>query len=119
MHATYFGANGWLLELGDLRVLVDPWLTGPLQFPPGPWFFQGELPQSRPAPQQLDLLLLTQGLDDHCHPASLALLPKELPVVGSPSAAAKAQGLGFSRVHALKHGDCHQLGELRITATAG
>ncbi len=85
MHATYFGANGWLLELGPLRVLVDPWLTGPLQFPPGPWFFQGELAQEQPAPTQLDLLLLTQGLDDHCHPASLALLPPELPVVGSAS----------------------------------
>ena len=76
MHATYFGANGWLLELGGLRVLVDPWLTGPLQFPPGPWFFQGELPTSRPVPPDLDLLLLSQGLDDHCHPPTLALLPK-------------------------------------------
>jgi L-ascorbate metabolism protein UlaG (beta-lactamase superfamily) len=98
---------------------VDPWLTGPLEFPPGPWFFRGELPCERPAPEGLDLLLLTQGLDDHCHPASLALLPNDLPVVGSPSAAAKARGLGFRHVHALKHGDCHRLGELRITATAG
>ena len=30
MHATYYGANGWLLEFGCLRVLVDPWLTGAL-----------------------------------------------------------------------------------------
>ena len=119
MNATYFGANGWLLELGPLRVLVDPWLTGPLQFPPGPWFFQGELAESRPAPQQLDLLLLTQGLDDHCHPASLALLPPELPVVGSASAAAKARQLGFHTVQALTPGQQHQLGELTITATAG
>ncbi len=119
MHATYYGANGWLLELGGLRVLVDPWLTGPLEFPPGPWFFRGELPSERPAPEGLDLLLLTQGLDDHCHPASLALLPKDLQVVGSPSAAAKARGLGFTEVHALEHGNCHRLGELRITATAG
>jgi L-ascorbate metabolism protein UlaG (beta-lactamase superfamily) len=119
MHATYYGANGWLLELGGLRVLVDPWLTGPLQFPPGPWFFQGELPQSRPAPTALDLLLLSQGLDDHCHPASLALLPPGLPVVGSASAAAKARQLGFGQVQALTPGQTHQLGELRITATAG
>ena len=119
MHATYYGANGWLLELGNLRVLVDPWLTGPLEFPPGPWFFRGELPCERPAPEGLDLLLLTQGLDDHCHPASLALLPKQLPVVGSPSAAAKARGLGFEQVQALAHGERHHLGELCITATAG
>ena len=119
MHATYFGANGWLLELGDLRVLVDPWLTGPLQFPPGPWFFQGELAESRPAPADLDLLLLTQGLDDHCHPASLALLPMTLPVVASASGAAKARQLGFQHVSTLAPGQQHQLGELSITATAG
>jgi len=119
MHATYYGANGWLLELGRLRVLVDPWLTGPLQFPPGPWFFQGELAQELPAPTSLDLLLLTQGLDDHCHPASLALLPRELPVVGSASAAAKARQLGFQQVQALTPGQRQQLGELSITATAG
>ena len=23
--ATYFGANGWLLELAGRRILVDPW----------------------------------------------------------------------------------------------
>ena len=62
MHATYLGANGWLLEIGPLRVLGDPWLTGTLEFPPGPWFFQGELSQPQPVPQQLDLLLLSQGL---------------------------------------------------------
>ena len=35
--ATYYGANGWLLEFDDLRVLVDPWLRGSLSFPPGEW----------------------------------------------------------------------------------
>ena len=119
MHATYYGANGWLLELGGLRVLVDPWLTGPLEFPPGPWFFRGDLPRERPAPEGLDLLLLSQGLDDHCHPPSLALLPNQLPVLASPTAAAKARRLGFQQVHALAPGASHQLGALRITATAG
>ena len=42
--ATYFGANGWLLEIADCRVLVDPWLSGPLVFPPGAWMLRGELP---------------------------------------------------------------------------
>ena len=67
MHATFLGANGWLLEFGCLRVLVDPWLTGSLEFAPGPWFFQGELRQPQPLPERLDLLLLTQGLPDHDH----------------------------------------------------
>ncbi|MCP9816863.1 MBL fold metallo-hydrolase [Synechococcus sp. GreenBA-s] len=119
LHATYYGANGWLIEFGALRVLVDPWLTGPLQFPPGPWFFQGELPRSWPAPEALDLLLLTQGLPDHTHPPSLALLPRTLPVVGSTSAAARVRALGFTAVTALSPGEEHHLGDLRITASAG
>ena len=122
MHATYLGANGWLLEFGPLRVLVDPWLTGTLEFPPGPWFFQGELSQPQPVPEALDLLLLTQGLPDHTHPASLALLPRDLPVVASPTAAARARQLGFTHVQALAPGQQWQGGpdaDLRIRATAG
>ena len=119
MYATYFGANGWLLELGGVRVLVDPWLTGALQFPPGAWFFEGQLSASQPVPPDLDLLLLTQGLDDHAHPETLQLLPRSLPVVGSVSAAAKVRGLGFTSVTALRPGEHCVHGELQITATAG
>jgi len=130
MHATFLGANGWLLEFGAMRVLVDPWLTGPLQFAPGPWFFQGELNQPQPVPEALDLLLLTQGLPDHTHPASLALLPRELPVLASPTAAARARQLGFEQVQALAPGEQWQSGGdgalsggvrggLSIRATAG
>ena len=41
--ATYLGANGWCLDVAGLRVLVDPWLFGPLVFPPGPWLLKGEM----------------------------------------------------------------------------
>lgn len=121
--ATYYGANGWLLEIGGLRLLVDPWLTGPLVFPPGSWLLRGELPHPWPVPERLDLLLLTQGLADHCHPPSLELLDRGLPVVGSAAAAARARQLGFQQVSALKPGE--QLSwpdgdqQLQITATAG
>ncbi len=117
--ATYFGANGWLLDFGGLRVLVDPWLRGELVFPPGRWFFAGSLPRPWPVPADLDLLLLTQGLPDHCHPPSLALLDPALPVVGSVTAARRAHQLGFHDVTALAPGQTHQLRELRIRATAG
>ncbi|MEB3246887.1 MAG: MBL fold metallo-hydrolase, partial [Synechococcus sp.] len=85
--ATYFGANGWLLEFDQLKVLVDPWLRGTLSFPPGAWLLKGELPEDRTVPDNLDLLLLTQGLADHAHPATLDLLPRDLPVIGSVAAA--------------------------------
>jgi hypothetical protein len=119
LQVTYFGANGWLLEFDRVRVLVDPWLTGALEFPPGPWLFRGTLPRQWPVPAALDLLLLTQGLPDHCHPASLALLDPDLPVVGSLAAGQRAQQLGFRQVTALRPGERHHLGALEILATAG
>ncbi|CAK6695777.1 MBL fold metallo-hydrolase [Synechococcus sp. BA-124 BA4] len=119
LQATCFGANGWLLDFDGCRVLLDPWLTGPLEFPPGPWFFRAELPQSWPVPGGLDLLLLTQGLPDHCHPDTLALLDPTLTVVGSAAAATKARQLGFQAVNCLAPGERFHHGELTLTASAG
>jgi hypothetical protein len=117
--ATYLGANGWLLDFGGTRVLVDPWFTGPLSFGPMDWLLKGELASPQPVPEELDLVLLSQGLPDHCHPPSLALLPPALPVVASPTAARKAEQLGFTRVTPLRPDESHAHGSLRITATAG
>jgi L-ascorbate metabolism protein UlaG (beta-lactamase superfamily) len=125
MQATFLGANGWLLDFGSLRVLVDPWLTGNLAFAPGTWFFEGRLKRPQPVPERVDLLLLSQGLPDHTHAASLALLPRDLAVIASPTAAARARQLGFTRVQALAPGqdtcfdDPAGGGPLRIRATAG
>ena len=117
--ATYLGANGWLLDFGGTRVLVDPWFTGPLSFGPMDWLLKGELSSPQPVPEDLDLLLLSQGLPDHCHPPSLALLPPALPVVGSATAARQAQRLGFTQVTPLRPGETHTHGPLTLTATAG
>ena len=117
--ATYFGANGWLLEFDRLRILVDPWLCGTLSFPPGNWLLKGELPCERPAPKNLNLLLLTQGLADHAHPASLEQLPKNLPVIGSAGAAQVVKRLGFHDVQAIKPGQITHHQGLSIRATAG
>lgn len=118
--ATYLGANGWLLAFqGGPRVLVDPWFTGPLRFGAGDWLLKGELAHPQPVPGDLDLLLLTQGLPDHCHPPSLELLPRDLPVVGSTTAAQRVSALGFHQVTALRPGQQHHSGGLTITATAG
>ena len=117
--ATYLGANGWLLEMAGLRVLLDPWLTGPLVFPPGAWLLKGEMPKLMPIPDQLDLLLLTQGLPDHAHPETLQALPKAIPVVASAAAARVVQRLGFETITALQPGDKTTVNSLKIQATAG
>ena len=117
--ATYFGANGWLLEIANCRVLVDPWLSGPLVFPPGAWMLRGELPHPWPVPENLDLLLLTQGLADHSHQPSLEQLPRNLQVVGSTAAAKVVKRLGFEHIEILKPGDTCRVKGLNIEATAG
>lgn len=117
--ATYYGANGWLLDFDGYRVLVDPWLRGSLEFPPGRWFLHGELSNEHAIPEALDLLLLTQGLADHAHPDTLKLLPRDLPVVGSSAAASVAQRLGFETITTLSPGESCQVAELTIQATAG
>jgi L-ascorbate metabolism protein UlaG (beta-lactamase superfamily) len=132
LHATYLGANGWLLEFTDspnpaLRVLVDPWLRGPLVFPPGAWLLKGELADPQPIPEAIDMLVLTQGLADHSHPESLSLLSRTLPVVASPTAAAVVRRLGFTTVTTLRPGQRESLPvrreegipSLTVTATAG
>ena len=96
MQLTYFGANGWLLELAGQRLLLDPWLVGPLRFGGASWLFEGTLPREWPIPSDLDGLLLTQGLPDHAHPATLERLPKELPVIGSAAAVQQARRFGFT-----------------------
>ena len=119
LKATYFGSSTWLIEFGKFRILIDPWLTGNLSFPPGPWLIEGSLPNSIEIPKNLDLLLLTQGLADHAHPPTLKKLPKSIPVLGSPSAGKVAKQLGFENVQEIKPGMTKQLKELSIEATAG
>ena len=84
--ATYFGANGWLIEFNGVNLLIDPWLTGELVFPPGKWFLKGCLPFEREITSKIDLILLTQGLPDHTHPPTLEKLAKSIPVIGSKKA---------------------------------
>jgi hypothetical protein len=117
--ATYLGANGWLLEFGPMRVLVDPWLTGPLSFGPAGWLLKGELSSPQPVPEGLDLLLLSQGLPDHCHPPSLALLPKDVTVLASCKAAEKAERLGFQHIIAMAPWHRHPEPPLTVMATPG
>jgi hypothetical protein len=45
------------------------------------------------------------SIDDHAHRPTLKRLPKSIPVVASPSAAAVAKELGFQNITTLKHGE--------------
>ncbi len=120
MHLTWLDNNSWLIEMADQRILLDPWLTGSLVFNNLPWLIKGDHQQPRPIPEAIDLLLLSQGLEDHAHPETLKALDHNLPVVASPNGAKVAIGLGYGQVTALAHGESYTLHErLQIQAMPG
>ncbi len=122
MKLTWFDANSWLIEAGEKRVLVDPWLVGDLVFANVPWLVRGIRPQPVDIPQNIDLILLSQGLADHAHPETLRQLDKSIPVVASPDGAKVAEEMGFGSVTALEHGKTTRLGSdesLEIKAFMG
>jgi L-ascorbate metabolism protein UlaG (beta-lactamase superfamily) len=119
MYLTWLDSNSWLIEMGSKRILLDPWLVGPLVFGNAPWLFKGERNQPQSIPDNIDLILLSQGLEDHAHPQTLKALNREIPVVASPNAAKVVRGLGYSQVTELPHGTTHTIGDLQIRALPG
>jgi L-ascorbate metabolism protein UlaG (beta-lactamase superfamily) len=119
MYLTWLDNNSWLIELAEKRILLDPWLVGNLTFGNLDWLFKGSRSRDRPIPDHLDLVLLSQGLEDHAHPDTLKRLDKSIPVVGSPSAAKVVQQLGFTQVTTLKPSERFTLDSLTIEATLG
>lgn len=109
MELTYLDSNSWLIEISGKRILLDPWLVDTLVFGNLPWFFRGKKRTSHPIPENIDLILLSQGLEDHAHPPTLKQLARNIPVVGSPNAAKVVQKLGYSQVTALSHGESYTL----------
>ncbi len=120
MYLTWLDSNSWLIEIGGQRILLDPWLVGSLTFNNLDWLFIGSRPQERPIPENIDLILLSQGLEDHAHPPTLKQLDKQIPVVASPNGAKVSQGLGYTSVTALAHGESFTLNnQVEIKATPG
>ena len=121
---THFGINCLSLEIANQRLLIDPLLVGKLVFWGQNWAFRGS-PRSSfvpPAPEEVgksfDFLVLSQGLDDHCHRPTLERIDRKMPMIANPSAAKVAEKLGF-RPSVLRPGESMMLGQLRITARAG
>lgn len=124
MKLTRIDLNSWLFHLGGYTILVDPWLVDPLVFYGQPWLFTAYhntpiayTPETLPP---IDLILLSQGVDDHCHKPTLERLDRSIPVVASPTAAKVVQQLGYQQVTAIAHWEEFALGEtVKITAIPG
>lgn len=120
MYLTWLDSNSWLIEIAGKRILLDPWLVGSLMFGNAAWFFKSDRLTPREIPQNIDLILLSQGLEDHAHPATLKKLDRQIPVIGSPSAAKLASELGYTEVTALAHGEVFSIPQLlEIRAVVG
>ena len=124
MKLTFIGLNSWLLTIADLQILIDPWLVDSIVFYGAPWLFevkQIEPPCYTPATlPKIDLILISQSLDDHCHQPTLAQLSKQIPVVAAPSAVKTIEQLGYDRVIPLAPWQTYLLDErVEITATPG
>ncbi|KAF5834786.1 beta-lactamase superfamily domain-containing protein [Dunaliella salina] len=110
-------------------VLVDPWFTGDLAFLEQDWMYQGHKRVLRTDKVKMDaimadtdVIVITQGLDDHCHmPTLRECVPKDKPIVANPAAAERISPLGFSNVMVLDHGQSVDVadGRLQLTATVG
>ena len=117
--ATYYGANGWLIELDETRILIDPWLNGDLTFPPGDWLIKGQLRKEIEIPKDIDFLLLTQGQPDHAHTPTLEKINKDIPVIASEAACKVVSQIGYNKINKLKPGESFKNKNLNIQATSG
>ncbi|XP_050374057.1 uncharacterized protein LOC126791625 [Argentina anserina] len=126
---TYLEGNSWLWEVGGVKLLVDPILVGNLDFGI-PWVYDAAKKflknfQLSDVPE-VDCLLITQSLDDHCHLKTLKPLSEKYPtlrVISTPNAKALLDPL-FSNVTYLEPGQNSEIeaingSRVKVQATAG
>lgn len=126
---TYLECNSWLWEVNGLKLLVDPILVGNLDFGI-PWLYDAAKKllkdfQLSDVPE-VDCLLITQSLDDHCHLKTLKPLSRMSPnlrVIATPNAKEKLDPL-FNNVTYLEPGEASEIegksgSEVRVLATEG
>jgi len=117
--ATYLGSNGWLIKFKKTNLIIDPWLKGDLIFPPGEWFFKGSLEEEISMDKNIDIILLTQGLPDHCHIPTLEMFRKDIPIICPRSASGILEKIGFSSIKVIKPTEKINQFNLSFEATAG
>ncbi|XP_015895668.3 uncharacterized protein LOC107429489 [Ziziphus jujuba] len=126
---TYLEGNSWLWDAGGVKILVDPILVGNLDFGI-PWLYDAAKKflknfQLSDLPE-IDCLLITQSLDDHCHLKTLKPLSEKYPnlrVIATPNAKQLLDPL-FSNITYVEPGQSSDIearngSKVRVQATAG
>lgn len=117
MRVTIFGHAALHIETSDQQILLDPFFSdnlveGALVFNPSRRFELSKLPTPT-------VLVVTHGHFDHFHPASLASLPRDLPVItaNDPPVIAALTEAGFSQIIVCHPWDVIEIGETELIAT--
>jgi L-ascorbate metabolism protein UlaG (beta-lactamase superfamily) len=101
--------QAWRVDVGGLRVLIDPWLTTELTYAFGLATRRRSFAPAE-SDRHADLLILTAHFGDHLHPPSLALLPKTLPAWSTVAGCRRLEALGFARAQVATPGQAVVLG---------
>ncbi|KAI5078264.1 hypothetical protein GOP47_0005935 [Adiantum capillus-veneris] len=128
LQLTFLEGNSWLWNVLGVQMLVDPVLVGNLDFGI-PWLYDASKKTLKEFKledlPELDLLLITQNFDDHCHERTLRPLSKMFPdlqVISTPNAEPILSKL-FSKVIYLEPGHStlfrSNASEIVIRASAG
>jgi hypothetical protein len=80
--------NTWLIQWGGKTLVIDPWLSGSeidgFKAFNEQWHATPALPYSEVG--AFDLVLISQGYHDHCHPETLEKLGNNYPIGAVPAA---------------------------------
>ena len=117
--ATYLGSNGWIIDFPGCKLLIDPWLEGDLIFPPGEWFFKGSLKSNITIQENIEVVLITQALPDHCHIPSLLRFRKDIEIICPKSAQNLLKDNGFNSINVISPAERINIKGLNIEATNG
>lgn len=103
-----------LLEIGDLRVLTDPWFTQTATY------YQGEpIAATVKSLGRVDAVVISHEHYDHCDLDALvaAGFDQTTPLFGPGTVTAIAERKGFSNLHMIEVWEASQVGNLTVTAT--
>lgn len=127
MRVTYYGQACTLIEVGDLKVLTDPWLTEGAYL--GTWFHTHLLADARVTPdtipKNIDYLFISHEHHDHMDVATLRTFRRDIPILlckfANPKLRNYLEALGFTDIRETPSGTTLDLGsdvKARILATA-
>ena len=112
MKVRFLGQSGYLLESGDIRLLIDPYLSDSVNRVAG-------RPRLLPIPQvsgPFDAVICTHDHLDHLDPDTVTQLPEAQFFITTEEGKAHLYTLGRANAEVLHTGESKTVGKCRLTA---